>query len=537
MCAVSGTGMIQEIAYYSRMMLSIRQLLRQPVLTDPIGVLRWNLEHREEHFLDLARRIVFSNPRQPYYELFRVAGCSAGDLAAEVGSNGLERTLEKLCAAGVYLSHDEFKGTTPLIRGGREIPCGPEALLNPLVRGGMVSSSSGSRSRGTRTRKSTEFQVYREVHHHLLWREFELAERTAVQVCPILPSATGLGNNLRRIRCGQKPAKWFAQSGHWRDEGHYRLVTHCIVRSARLMGAALPLPDYLPENDFSPAARWIAEQKKAGHPCVMVGFVSPAVRVASAARDAGLDIAGTLFLVGGEALTDAKRAAIEAAGCEAYPRYVVSEVGSIGSACRRMRTGNSVHVRRDAVAVISRRRRAPLSDIEVNSLMFTNLLPFAARFLINAEMDDAGNLEPVACDCEFGRVGLNLRIADIYSYGKLTGQGITLMGGDIVRILEKALPQRFGGAPGDYQLVEYDGARQAQLELRISPRVAAGSPSGVRDFLLGEIRGCYGGALASRLWTHSGGFEAVIAEPFATRSGKVLSLHLLGAKGESGRAA
>jgi hypothetical protein len=530
-------GMIQEIAYYSRMMLGIRQLLRQPVQADPMAALRWNLEHREEHFLDLARRIVFSNPRHPYHEMFRMAGCSAEDLAAEVGSNGLEGALEKLYAAGVYLTHDEFKGKTPLIRGGREIPCGPQALLNPLVRGGMVSSSSGSRSRGTKTAKSPEYQAYREVHYHLLRREFELADRTAVQVCPILPSATGLGYNLRCIRAGQKPAKWFAQSGHWRDEGHYRLVTHCIVRSARLMGAPLPLPEYLPENDFSPVARWIAERKRERLPCVMVGFVSPAVRVASAARDAGLDITGTLFLVGGEALTDAKRAAIEAAGCEVYPRYVVSEVGSIGNACRRMRTGNSVHVRRDAVAVISRRRRAPLSETEVNSLMFTNLLPFASRFLINAEMDDAGTLEPVACDCEFARIGMNLGIKDIFSYGKLTGQGITLMGGDVLRILENALPQRFGGAPGDYQLVEYDGARQAQLELRISPRAAAGPPAAVRDFLLSEIRGCYGGTLASRLWTHSGGFEAVVAEPFATRSGKVLALHLLGAKGESGRAA
>jgi len=125
---------------------------------------------------------------------------------------------------------------------------------------------------------------------------------------------------------------------------------------------------------------------------------------------------------------------------------------------------------------------------------------------------------------------MHLQIRDIFSYGKLTGQGITLMGGDLVRILEIVLPRRFGGAPGDYQLVEYDGARQAQVELRISPRTGAGPADTVRDFLLCEIRGCYGGALASRVWTHSEGLEAVIAEPFATRSGKVLPLHLLGSK-------
>jgi hypothetical protein len=509
--------MIGEIIYYSRMTLGTWDLLRQPApAADPLAVLQRQMERREEHFLDLARRVVFSNPQHPYHEMFRIAGCAWEDLAAEVGRHGLEPTLERLAAAGVYLTHDEFKGKTPVVRDRREIPCGPRALLNPLVRGYLVGTTSGSRSRGTMTPKSTSAQVYRESYHRLQWRELELAGRTNVQVCPILPSASGLGNNLRCIRLGEKPAKWFAQSGHWRDEGHYRAVTHFIIRFARWMGAPMPLPEYLPEDDFSPVAQWIAQRKREGSPCVMRSYVSPAVRVAAAARDVGLDIAGTMFLVGGEALTDAKRAAIEAAGCVVYPKYSIAEVGGIGSACRR--------------------RRAPLSDVEVNSLMFTNLLPFAARFLINAEMDDAGILEPVACDCEYARAGMNWRIRDIYSYGKLTGQGITLIGSDIVRILESALPQRFGGGPGDYQLVEYDGARQSQLELRVSPRAGAESAAAVRDFLLREIRGCYGGALAARVWTHSDGLKAVIAEPFSTRSGKVLSLHLLGPKVEADHA-
>jgi hypothetical protein len=179
-----------------------------------------------------------------------------------------------------------------------------------------------------------------------------------------------------------------------------------------------------------------------------------------AARDAKLDISGTIFMVDGEALTDAKRAEIEAAGCEAHPKYSISEVGSIGQSCRQMRTGNCVHVFRDAVAVVSRVRRAPLSDADVNSLLFTNLLPVAPRFLINAEMDDAGLLEPAVCRCEYSKAGMNLQLRDIFSYGKLTGQGVTLHGSDIVRVLEHALPRRFGGAAGDYQLVEREGRGQ-----------------------------------------------------------------------------
>ena len=220
------------------------------------------MAHREEHFLDLARRIVFSNPQHPYHEMFRIAGCTGEDLAAEVGSHGLEATLEKLAAAGVYLTHDEFKGKTPLVRGGREIPCGPQALLNPLVRGRMVSIQQREpQPRNHDPEKHASSRLTGTAYHRLQWREFELAGRASVQVRPILPSSIGIGDNLRCIRPGEKPAKWFAQSGHWRDEGHYRTVTHCIVRSARLMGAPLPLPDYLPENDFSPVARWIARAK------------------------------------------------------------------------------------------------------------------------------------------------------------------------------------------------------------------------------------------------------------------------------------
>jgi hypothetical protein len=159
--------------------------------------------------------------------------------------------------------------------------------------------------------------------------------------------------------------------------------------------------------------------------------------------------------------------------------------------------------------------------------MFTNLLPFATRFLINAEMDDAGIIEPATCKCAFAAAGLNLRIRDIFSYGKLTGQGITLMGSDIVRILESAMPQRFGGGPGDYQLVEHDGARQTQLVLRISPRVGVTAKEEVRSFFLDEVRRCYGGSLAARQWQHSEGVEVAIEEPAVTSNGKVLSLHML----------
>ena len=519
--------MIREAAYYSNMTLGVWRLLRQPYRRG-IDALREQLEHREERFLEIAGKRVFANPRNPYHEMFRMAGCAFPDLAESVKKCGLETTLSRLAAEGVYLSHDEFKGKTPLVRAGREIPFTPEVLLNTVRRGDMQSISSGSRSRGTPTRKSLEFQTYRDCHDQLQTREFDLANRTRVMVLPTLPSNIGLVSSIRCARAGGKVDRWFSMQGELRDSGHYRAMTNVLVTLGRCMGAPVPWPSWLPANDFLPVAQWVAKRKREGRPCAVRSYVSPAVRVAVAARDAGLDISGTIFFVGGEALTDAKRASIEECGCEVYPSYGITELSGVGHACRQMKTGNCVHVFRDALAVVSRMRRAPLSGQQLPSLLFTNLLPFAPRFVVNAEMDDSGILEPATCDCEYSAAGFTTQVRNIFSYGKLTGQGITLCGSDVLSILETALPRRFGGAPGDYQLVEREGESQTELVLRVSPRTGSASTEEIRDFFLSELRRCYGGTLAARQWNHSGGLAVTREEPCAIRGGKVLPLHVLG---------
>ena len=519
--------MIPEIAYYANMTLGVYRMLRSPY-NHGLEALREQMAQREARFLENAERRVFSNPANPYHELFRMAGCTAGDLAAAVSRRGLETALSDLAAEGVYLTHDEFKGRTPLVRGGRHIPFAPEVLLNPVARGYMTTMSSGSSGRGTPTPKSLELQLYRDAYDTLRTREFGLEGRARLQIWPILPSSIGLNRSIRRVRAGEKIERWFSVRGDGRDSGYYRGVTHFLVAFGRLTGASIPWPCYLPPNDFLPVAAWIAQRKREGRLCALGSYVSPAVRVATAACEAGLDISGTLIFTGGEALTEAKRASIEEAGCEVYPAYGITEVGSVGSACRQMKKGNCVHISSDALAVISRVRQAPLSGLEVNSLLFTTLLPFAPRFLINAEMDDSGVIEPATCQCAYSAAGMTTQIRNIFSYGKLTGQGVTLVGSDVVRILETTLPLRFGGAPGDYQLVEREGERQTELVLRVSPRTGMAATDDIRDFFLGELRRCYGGTLAARLWKHSSGLAVTREEPYRTRSGKVLSLHVLG---------
>ena len=522
--------MLREASYYAGMARGLYAYLSTPPVTDADTAIRRQFENREPAFLNSVRRVVFDRPGNPYRRMFELAGCSYEDFADAVRRDGLESALAAVQRAGVYLTHDELKGKTEIVRSGEHIPSDDRSFLNPLVRGLMESSSSGSSGKAMRTRRNPAFQLHAEAYEALRRREFQTDSLSHVLLWPVLPSTIWISTTVRAARAGNPIARWYAVSGKWSDAGHYRVFTAALVTMANLMGTRLPWPRPLPPHDFSPVARWIARQRARGERCVLSSFVSSAVRVAAAARERGLDISGTLMGMGGEALTEAKRQVVESAGCEAAVGYWISEVGPIGAACRQMRTGNCVHLFHDSVAVISHRRRAPLSDVEVDSLLFTTLLPSSPRVLINAEMDDSGAIEPARCDCVYTAAGFTTRIRGISSFGKLTGQGMTLMGGDMVRLLEEVLPARLGGGPGDYQLVEGESGGETRLTLRVSPRAGLLSPLPVKECFLREIRNYYGGSLASRMWTHADAIEVTIAEPIATANGKVHPLHLLRAE-------
>ena len=519
--------LVSKIVHYVDITQGMSEYLGSRLPLSWSGRIRQQLENRENIWLDILRKTIFSQPDHPYCRMFQLAGCNYEDLVWAVKRNGLEATLSDLHEAGVYLAHDEFKGKTTIVRSGRHISSGPRSFANPLVSGWLEGSSGGSRSAGTKTCMGSSQLIYLTGYAALNVREFGLDRRTYVIVRPTLPSIAGLLFCLLHTRLGCKVHPWFAFGGRVADSLHYRLLTNYIGAVARWHGTPFPFPLHLPANDFFAVAAWIAERRRRGVFCTLQGVAGTGVRVASAALEKGWDISGTLFLSGGEALTDAKRRVIESAGVEVFPAYWTSEIGQIGHSCRQMNTGNCVHLFRDSVAVVTHRRRAQFSEEEVDSLLFTTLLPHAPYIFINVEMEDSGVVENAQCDCVYSAIGFTQRIRDIVSFGKLTGNGMTLVGTDIVRIIEQSLPTRFGGSPADYQLVEREGQTQTELVLRVSPRVGQPVTQNIRKHFLRELRKYHGGALASRVWEHTDTLQVVIAEPLMTKAGKVLPLHLL----------
>lgn len=525
--------MLREAIHYAWLAVSLAGYVRGPRRDAP--VLPEPEEQRSERFLRLARENIFDRPENPYRGMFELAGCDWAQLGRAVRRDGLEPTLGALHDAGVYLTHAELKGLSPVMRDGRRIPAPPGALVNRRGEGRLTSRTSGSRSRGTAVPAGVGFRLHNERYLRFIAREFQLDRRPLIEIWPILPSTAGLVLCTAACRLGWPLRAWYAVGGGLKDTGHYRAVTGMLAGVCRSLGAAVPPPQYLPENDFGPVADHLGRLLEAGSGAAVLGYVSPAVRVAGAALDRGIDLSGTLFVVTGEALTGAKRRVIEAAGAEACPLYWAVELGPIGCACRQIRQGNDVHLFRDSLAVISRDVRVGDAGVLAPSLRFTALGEQAPLMLINAEMEDSAAIEPAACECTFSGLGFRQRLSGIFSYGKLTGHGMTLLGADVLEILERMLPERLGGRAGDYQLVEREVDSQTRIELRASPRTGLRSADELRAVFLELLRGCYGGSLAARTWRHAHAVDAVIAEPLAGATGKVLPLHLLGGPSASPR--
>jgi len=519
-----------DLVKYVAMGEVMSRLYRMPLDPNYRAVIERYVNNRESNFLGIAKSVL-ANPRHPYSQLFEIAGCTFADLEAGVTRSGLEATLNALLKEGVYLTLDEFRCNTEIVRSGRHIPATMKDWDTSAGGGaGEAHSSGSSGGKSQRTRYGLEYAKFGQVGGQLLIDEFGGPNGLAIIVFPILPTSSGLGICMGAARMGYQVEGWFAlgSSGRNLHNFHYKALTAALVARLRLAGAKIPSPTYLEQGDFSPVAEFIARRKRDGVRSNVMGMVSSITRIAAAAIDLGVDIRGTYALVTGESLTDVKRDLIEAAGIEVFPTYATSEFGGIGSPCRQMNTGNRAHVAMASIALVSRPIDDAWCDEPVESLHITSLLSFAPRTLINVEIGDTGVIEPATCDCKYSRMGYKLQVRDMAAISKLRGQGYSLRAPEIVKLLEEGLAQKFGGRPGDYQLAEVEGKAQTEMVLRIHPRAGVKSPEQVLQFFLAECRRTWGGWNTILHWTESNGVRVQVVAPVLAASGKFRAIRLLG---------
>jgi phenylacetate-coenzyme A ligase PaaK-like adenylate-forming protein len=297
--------------------------------------------------------------------------------------------------------------------------------------------------------------------------------------------------------------------------------------AGRLAGSRVPWPEHVPPSDATPVAAWLAGKGRTGTPPSLHSTSSGAVRVCDAASAAGLSISGTFFYVGGEPFTAAKRARIEAAGCRGASAYSMAEIGNIGLPCAKGQADDENHVLEGKLAVQAREKTL-VSGERVDALYLTSLSALTSKFMLNVESGDHATLERRGCDCAFGALGYTQRLSHIRSYEKLTGEGMTFIAADLLRLLEHELPVRFGGRSTDYQLAEEERDGHVRLDLVIAPQVGPLPEDEVTSYVLAQLRGS-GRAeqMMSDIWRYAGTLSIVRREPHVTTVGKTPALRIL----------
>jgi hypothetical protein len=253
-----------------------------------------------------------------------------------------------------------------------------------------------------------------------------------------------------------------------------------------------------------------------------------ALRVSLAARKQGLNLTGATIMGGNEPPTPTKVREITRSGARWVPSYFFTEAGRVGSGCARPVAGDDLHFLKGAFALIQHPRKVPGSEISVPAFHFTTLLPTTPKLMLNVESDDYGIVENRPCGCPLEGYGFTEHLREIRSFSKLTGEGVTLVGNEMVRILEEVLPERFGGSALDYQLLEEEDERGfTRVTLLVSPRVEIPNERAVIDVVLDTLgRSSVSAEIAKTMWKQAGTLRVRRREPIWTSRGKLMPLHL-----------
>lgn len=500
------------------------EYMRKPLdKKSAIAEVRHRIENRDKSFLGLAGKLIYENPNSPYRKLLEWAGCDYADLESGIRTDSLESTLEKLRAAGVYLTLEEFKSQVPICRKGLTIETSEADFDNPYILGKSIQgSTSGSRSKSTRVLYDWDFLAEEASNEMLLYEAHDLGKVDCAFWLPQLPSISGIHNLLVHLRFRKPPVKWFS---HLPGSPRGRTSMEYIRICSRIFGTMVPIPEFTDMDHGEVVARWMEQTRCKKGICMVKTFASSAVRIVQAALEKGIDISGNVIFTGGEPLTERRSRYLQSAGIRAFPRYVATETGLIGAACCNGDAPDSMHIYTDRLALIQCNRTSRIGNQNVNSFLFSTLSCTTGKILFNTELGDFGKMEVKSCDCLFGQIGMNVHVSEVRSFDKLTGEGMTLLGSVLDEVIG-SLVEKAGGGPDDYQFWEnQDEEGLMKLTIAISPHIPQLDEKRFEEAILEKLRkGNQGSMIASQFWKQANTIQVIRANPEISRGFKMLPI-------------
>lgn len=521
---------LDYIKLFGQFPLNLPRFLRHHLtLEEARRIVLQRMEQREENFLRVVEKSVYGFPRSPYLTLLKMAGCEPGDLRGLVKQKGLEGALLALRQQGVYVTYEEFKGRKPIVRNGTTIPVKAQDFDNPFARRDFTLQTSGSTGLATYVSQNLDYIAAAAPVQMLALAAHGVLDAPSASWGYILPGHS-LRGMLERAYYGRLPERWFSPIG-WRDSKYwlkYDLATCYMLFWLRAWGARVPLPEIVKPDRAIVVARWVHETLKTHNRCLLFSGVSRALRVCVAAQEAGLDLTGAVMRGGGEPVTAAKVEAMRRVGVRFIPGYGMTEAGSIARGCVNPVDSSDVHLLKDLFGLVTFPYKVEGIGVTVPAFNLTSLVDIAPKLMLNVQIDDYGIVEDRACGCELETYGYTTHLREIHSYSKFVGEGVTLIGNELLSMLEQELPSRFGGSPLDYQLQEQeDGHGFTRLYLIISPRVQIADEQAVIELMLKTLRESSPMADMARIvWQQSQTLQIKREEPVASSLGKLLPLHI-----------
>jgi hypothetical protein len=521
-------GALDDVAEGVRFLSRVPAFLHHAITPEQArGILQARLARRDDDFLDIARRMIYPNERSPYAQLLAHAGCEYGDLERLVHQDGLEGALGTLYRSGVYLTIDEFRARRPVERGSLRLDVSPRQLRNPSARPTVGFESGGSRGTGTPMPLDLAHKWDRSVNACLLL-DVRGGNRGLHAIWKV-PGSSGLNDLLENGVIRAHTVRWFSQVDPRASGLHprYRWSARALRWGSILAGVPLPAPEYVPIEDPTPIVDWLTSTLRSGGTPHLRTYVSQAVRICEAAQASGVSLEGVEFTVSGEPITAARLAAIRRPGAEAAASYGASEAGNIGKGCLAPATADDLHFYRDLHAVVqpgSDSSSTSASVLPPHALLLTSLRASSRFILLNVSMGDQARVSERACGCPLEQLGWTTHLCDIRSFEKLTAGGMTFLDTDVARVLEETLPNRFGGGPTDFQLVD-DEAPDGRpcLRLLAHPRLGPLDDEALREaFLDGIAPGAETERVMGQVWRDGDFVRVERAAPMASSAGKIL---------------
>lgn len=505
--------MWRQLRQLARLGLELPSQLRRPVgLEESRERLRSQQRARAEHFLAAAHALIYDAPRSPFRALLHWAGCEWSDLRERVNAMGIEAALAQLRDAGVYLTLEEFKRQVPISRPGLTLEPIESDFDSPLSNDGAIEgTTSGTRSRPSRVSYTWPFITDEAAHELLLYASHGVASQPVALWYPVPPGVAGLHNVLMDAKRGHAAAKWFSQIDPATStmSRATRVALPAIRLGGRAVGLRLPAPEFADLAHADRVLDWIRA------PCVVRGFASSLVRLASVALERGRDLTGVTLFSGGEPLTDVRRSFIESTGARVFPRYLTTEIGLISAGCPHRSTTDAMHVFTDRVAIVP----------SAHGLLLSGLTAHSGKVLLNTNLGDTGELSERDCTCEFGALGFTTHIGHVRSQQRLTLEGMTVLVSDFDAAVNESM-RRLGGPPDACQYRRDTSARGLDvLRIAISPAVDMRDERAFIVSVYDALRTKGAGvAMAADLWQQADVINVVREQPQLTAGSKLRSL-------------